>query len=131
MTVGEEGAEQHRTEGDDYSPLVKGLGIAGAVFFSLIALVVALVALGSERNPIKWSFLKLCAGISSVAIVIPLLLVIAAAGGSSSGSNTSGPCVGGPAMGASGTPDGNGYVTFPCAISGQVRVYLGGSGTNP
>jgi hypothetical protein len=115
---------------DDYSPLAKGLGIAGALFFSLIALVVALVAMSSERSPLKRSFLKLCAGISAAAIVIPVILLIAVST-SSGGTDTKGPCVGGPEIGASGTPDADGYVTFPCAISGSTRVHFGGGSSTP
>jgi|1186.fasta_scaffold254577_1 hypothetical protein len=113
---------------EDYSPLTKGLGIAGAVFFSVIALVVTLVALSSEQSPLKRSFLKLCAGISAAAIVIPLVMFVIVAssgGGGGGGTESKGPCVGGPDMGATGTPTSNGDVIFPCAISGSTKVHLG------
>ena len=119
--------------GEDYPLLIKLLAVVASFFFSLITLIVALVMLSSERNPLRRSFLKLWAGISAAAIIIPLVLLFGvASGGGTGGSNEKGPCVGGPAMGASGTPDANGYVTFPCAISGSTRVYMGGGGaTSP
>jgi hypothetical protein len=129
MSTGEGGVDEVPAPADDYSPAVKGLGIAGALFFSLIALVVTLVALSSERSPVKRSFLKLCAGISTAAIVIPLIVVIAAISSSGTDKDTKGPCVGGPDIGASGTPDSNGYVTFPCSISGTTRVRMPASTT--
>src|SRR4051812_26293441 len=75
-----------------------------------------LVALSSEQSPLKRSFLKLCAGISAAAIVIPLVIFVIVAssgGGGGGGTESKGPCVGGPDMGATGTPTSNGDVIFP------------------
>jgi hypothetical protein len=91
----------------------------------VIALVVTLVALSSERSPLKRSFLKLCAGISAAAIVIPLVILIVVSSGGGGGTDTNGPCVGGPDVAATGTPTSNGDVIFPCAISGSTKVHLG------
>ena len=67
--------------GDDFPALVKALGIAGSLFFSLITLVVTLVALSFERSPVKRYFLKLCAGISAAVMIIEALLLVGVSSG--------------------------------------------------
>jgi hypothetical protein len=40
--------------------------------------------------------------------------------------NPNGPCVGGPAMGSTGQPIGNGNYRFACVDGGSTVVHLGG-----
>ena len=109
-----------------------GSTIAAAViatfFFPLVSLIVALVLHGRERDPGKKGMLRNWALASgawiAVEILIGLALFAAASGSVVGDSNRSGPCVGGPEIGASGKDiSGNGTkFVLPCAISGTVTL---------
>lgn len=64
--------------------------------------------------------------VAVVVLVIVVALLIAHH--SASPSSPSGPCVGGPIMGSTGQPLGNGNYRFSCADGGSTVVHLGGSG---
>jgi hypothetical protein len=97
------------------------------LFFPLITLIVALVLYGSERDPARRSALRnwaLASGGWIVAqLLIGLVLFFVGSGGGV-GVDRSGPCVGGPVMGASGRDiSGNGTkFVIPCSVSGTVTV---------
>ena len=61
--------------------------------------------------------------IAIVAIVVAIIVVVQAR--SATHVSPSGPCVGGPAMGAAGEPVGNGDFRFPCEDGGSTVVHLG------
>jgi hypothetical protein len=100
-----------------------------AFFFPLITLIVALVLYGSERDRAKKGLLRtwaLASGGWLIAQFLIGLVLFTAGGGGGIGSpvDRSGPCVGGPEIGASGKDiSGNGTkFVLPCAISGTVTV---------
>jgi hypothetical protein len=99
-----------------------------AFFFPLISLIVALVLYGSERDPAKKGALRNWAFASGAWLIAQFLIglvLFTAGGGSGLGDvDRSGPCVGGPEIGASGKDiSGNGTkFVLPCAISGTVTV---------
>jgi hypothetical protein len=106
-----------------------GAAVAGAVlatlFFPFIALIAALVLQGGQADPRKKSQLRTWAWASGGLLVLDLLLVLLAVGafaaGSSSGSaDRSGPCQGGPKIGATGTqvPGQPHKFVFPCVFGG-------------
>jgi hypothetical protein len=108
-----------------------GSAIAVAViatfFLPLISLIVALVLHGSEPDPAKRGMLRTWALASGGWIVAQFLIgfvLFAAGSGGGVGVDQSGPCVGGPVMGASGRDiSGNGTkFVLPCSISGTVTV---------
>jgi len=119
------GAEEPRGYG--------GAAAAGAVlatvFFPLIALIVALLLLGSQQDPDKKSALRMWAFGSAAWIVVGTVVVwLAFFGGSHStgGVDPAGPCVGGPKLGADGkdvSGDGTRFAV-PCAISGTETITL-------
>jgi hypothetical protein len=63
-----------------------------------------------------------------IAIIAILIAVIVIAVNAHSGMSVShkGPCMGGPVLGATGEPVGNGNFRFPCADGGSTVVHLGG-----
>ena len=97
-------------------------------FFPLISLIVALVLYGSERDRAKKELLRTWALASGgwliAQFLIGLVLFTAGGGGGLGDLERSGPCVGGPEIGASGKDiSGNGTkFVLPCAISGTVTV---------
>lgn len=111
-----------------------GASVAGAVlatlFFPFISLIAALLLLGGQTDPRKRSQLRTWAWASGAWIVLGLVLVLLVAGvigGSASGSvSRSGPCVGGPKVGATGTqvPGSTTRFVEPCVISGTETVTL-------
>ncbi|MFL5959921.1 MAG: hypothetical protein ACJ75G_06640 [Gaiellaceae bacterium] len=115
-------------------PGYSGAGVAGAVlatlFFPLFALIAALLLLGGQTDARKRSQLRTWAWVSGGWVVLSFVLVLLAVGvvggsGSSSGSR-SGPCVGGPKIGAAGThvPGSMNKFVEPCAISGAETVTM-------
>jgi hypothetical protein len=62
--------------------------------------------------------------IAIVAIVITVIMVARVHAGMTV--SPSGPCVGGPAQGATGQPLGHGNYRFPCLGGGSTVVHLGG-----
>jgi hypothetical protein len=128
----EAGAADPRVSDDRGYPgsLVAAAALA-AFFFPLISLIVALALYGSERNPVRKGALRTWAVASgawlALQVVIGAILVAAVAGGGGVGSGSvdrTGPCVGGPEMGADGRDiSGNGTkFVFPCSISGTATV---------
>jgi hypothetical protein len=86
-------------------------------------LITALVLRSSERDPERRRQLGSWATGSGVMLAAGTLLAIvlfASVLSSFPHRDPSGPCVGGPVLGATGTPLGNGRYRFPCAISGSV-----------
>jgi hypothetical protein len=107
--------------------------VAGAilltVFLPFIALIVALLLRGAEHDPARKRQLTTWAGVSGAYLAVGLLIGIAifasvASGFHAKAATTSGPCVGGPVIGAAGEPIGGGRYRFPCAISGSSVVRL-------
>jgi hypothetical protein len=111
-----------------------GAAVAGAVlatlFFPFIALIVALLLQGGESNPRKRSQLRTWAWISGGWLALGALVVVLLVGvGSGSGSGSvsqSGPCVGGPQIGAAATqvPGSTTKFVQPCAISGSQTITM-------
>ena len=107
-----------------------GAPVAGAIlatlFFPLIALIVALLLLGGQRDPRKRGALRMWAWSSGGWLVLQLLVVIAIAVSisHSSGVDRSGPCQGGPDPSATGTDiSGNGTrFEVPCTFGGTATV---------
>lgn len=108
---------------DEYpSSAVLGATLA-TLFFPLISLIVALVLIGQQRNERKRAQLKNWAWASAGWIALQFvigLIVFAAVSSSGPSVARSGPCVGGPEIGAEGTStDGVNFV-FPCVDGGTV-----------
>jgi|SRR5215510_8399236 len=96
-------------------------------FFPLITLIVALVLRGSEPDSRRKGALRnwaLASGGWIVAQFLIGLVLFSVGSGSGEGVDRSGPCVGGPVMGASGRDvSGNGTkFVIPCSDSGTVTV---------
>jgi hypothetical protein len=119
---------------DEAGSAYSGATVAGAalatVIFPLIALIAALLLLGSQTDPRKRSALRTWAWVSggwlALGVVILVLLASVGGGGSRPGSvSRSGPCQGGPEPGAAGRqiPGTNKFV-FPCAFGGTQTTRL-------
>ena len=118
---------------EEAGPGYTGAAVAGAVlgtlFFPFISLIAALLLQGGEVEPRKRSQLRSWAWASGGWMIFWFLIVLVAAGaigGSGSGGvSRSGPCQGGPDMGASGRniPGTNKYV-FPCVFGGTETTRL-------
>lgn len=112
---------------EEAGPGYTGAAVAGAVlatlFFPFISLIAALLLQGGEEDARKKSQLRTWAWASAGWMVLGLILVLLAFGAwassGSSGVNRSGPCQGGPDIGASGKqiPGTNKFV-FPCVFGG-------------
>jgi fumarate reductase subunit D len=105
---------------------VVGAALA-ALFFPLISLIVALLLLGAQGDPAKRRSLRAWALASAAWLVLGVLIVLAlwaGLGGSSSGVDRIGPCVGGPKLNATGNavPGSTTRFVVPCAISGTETV---------
>ena len=114
----------------DYPSESKVLAGILTVFFPFISLIVALVMRSSERRPLRRASLLTWAIASAawLAVGVVIVIIIAASASSAISHNqpsTKGPCQGGPVMGASGTPLGNGKYRFPCEFGGSTVVNLG------
>ena len=108
-----------------FSPGMKAAAVLGSIFAPFISVVVALVMLGSETNPVRRAFLKAWAGITGGLLVLWIIVVISVASSfSHSGPGTDGPCIGGPIIGASGEQVGPHRWRFPCAGGGSTVVNL-------
>ena len=96
-------------------------------FFPLITLIVALVLRGSEPDSGRKGALRnwaLASGGWIVAQFLIGLVLFSVDSRGGEGVDRSGPCVGGPVMGASGRDvSGNGTkFVIPCSVSGTVTV---------
>jgi zinc ribbon protein len=114
----------------DYSSESKLAAGILTLFFPFISLIVALVMRSSERLSLRRASLRTWAIASAawLGVGIVIVIIVVAAAGSAVSHNqpsTKGPCQGGPNMGASGTPIGNGKYRFPCAFGGSTVVNLG------
>jgi MFS family permease len=103
--------------------------VAGAVlatlFFPFVSLIVALLLLGAQEDRVKRRSLRTWAWSSAAWLVAGVGIVLALwLGGSSSGVERSGPCVGGPQVNADGkaVPGSRTRFVVPCAISGTATV---------
>jgi hypothetical protein len=65
-------------------------------------------------------------GLIITIIGIVIALIIIANVHSAMSVSHKGPCQGGPAQGATGTPIGHGNYRFPCVFGGSTVVHLGG-----
>ena len=113
---------------DDYPGTSKAIAVLFSIFAPFLSLIVALVLRGSERNPVRRASLKSWAWLSgaliALGIVIAIALVAAFASHTSSagGTNSNGPCQGGPRMGAPGEQVGPHKYRFPCEFGGSTIV---------
>ncbi len=113
-----------------YQPGMKLGATLLTIFMPFIAVVAALVMLGNERSPIRRAFLRTWAWISAGVLALGLVIaisVVASVAGTKHHVDTSGPCVGGPAMGEPGVSLGNGRYRFRCEFGGTTVVNLGGT----
>lgn len=111
----------------DSSKLAAGVLTLVAPFISLLA---ALMMRGSQSNPIRRASLRTWAIASGVWLAFGLVIGIIIIGSLANSSphhapTTSGPCDGGPVLGASGVDVGHGNVRFPCTFGGSTVVHLG------
>ena len=97
------------------------------IFVPFIALIVALVMLGNETNPVKRAFLKTWAwasgGVLALFFVIGVI-AFASVANSVPTVSTNGPCEGGPILNAPGVPLGNNRYRFACVDGGSTIVKL-------
>jgi fumarate reductase subunit D len=127
----EAGSSARRTGGPAYG----GASIAGAalatLFFPFISLIVALLLLGAQEDPEKRRSLRTWAWASAAWLILGVLLVAALWLGIASSNGVdrvrpdrSGPCVGGPDLGAEGKDISGSGTKFvvPCSISGTATV---------
>ena len=104
-----------------------GAAVAGAVlatlFFPFISLIAALLLQGGQTDPRKKAQLRTWAWASGGLLVLGFVLVLLAVGAFAHGAssvNHSGPCQGGPEMGATGkqVPGHPNKFVFPCVFGG-------------
>ena len=114
--------------GSDYpSSSVAGAAIA-TFFFPLFTLIAALMLLAGQTDPRKRATLRKWAWASAAWTLVPVVFLIVLAsvtfGSSHAGIDRSGPCVGGPQLGASGrnVPGSTTKFVMPCSISGTETV---------
>ena len=115
------------TQAGGFSQGMKAGAVVGTIVAPFISLIIALVMLGDEQNPVRKSFLKTWAAVSGGILAVWLLIVIALfAAVSSAGPHVSdkGPCQGGPVMGAQGEQIGPHRWRFPCEFGGHAVVNL-------
>jgi len=115
------------TDGD-YPQVNKVIAAVLTIFAPIICLIVALVLRSGEQHPVRRNTLKVWAIAAGVWFGLGLVIVLAVAAAafhSVADPSTKGPCLGGPQMGATGTPLGHGRYRFPCADGGSTVVNLG------
>jgi hypothetical protein len=113
----------------DFPSTPKLIAVILTIFAPFISLIAALVLRSSERSPIRRATLRTWAIASGAWLALGLLIVIIAAASIGSAvsrdtPSTSGPCVGGPEMGADGVPLGHDRFRFPCADGGSTVVHF-------
>ncbi len=118
--------EPASTDGERYQSGMTAGAVLLTVFAPFIALVAALIMLGSERSPVRRAFLRTWAWWSGGVLVVGTIIAISLFAAIASGTNTDekGPCVGGPKLGAPGVQVGPHRYRFPCEISGSTVVRL-------
>ncbi len=105
------------------------------MFFPLISLIAALLLMGRQTNPLRREVLRrwaiLSGGIIAVELVIVLVALATIASSFNDGVDHSGPCQGGPEVGAPAVEDENGNAVFPCTFGGSVTVNFSETGEEP
>jgi hypothetical protein len=122
----EAGTSVSREDGTGYT----GASVAGAVLgtlsFPLISLIAALLLLGAQTDPRKRSALRTWAWASAGWIALQGIVLVALFAWvlHSSGSESSGPCVGGPKLNVVGkaVPGSTTKFVIPCEISGTQTI---------
>jgi len=113
----------------DYGAGVKVAGILLTVFVPWLALIAALVLRMSEASAVRRASLRSWAVLSGVwlalSVLVPLIGFGVFASSVQQQVSHNGPCIGGPAPGATGTPVGHGNFRFDCAGGGSTIVHLG------
>ena len=118
------GTQQTPSDGEPYESSSVLVAVLMTLFVPFIALLAALLLRGSERDPARRRQLGTWAAASGAYLAVGVLLAVALVASFSAGSSTdrTGPCVGGPEIGATGEDLGGGRFRFPCAISGSTVV---------
>src|SRR5262245_42211725 len=121
-----QGAPQ-ASEGEPYG----SSSVFGAVLLTLVApfisVIAALLLRGSQTDPARSRQLRTWAIGSAIYMVVGWVLAIfifVSIFNSVTGTDTEGPCQGGPKLGAAGTPLGDGRYRFPCEFGGSTVVRL-------
>jgi hypothetical protein len=113
----------------DYGGGVKVAGVLLTVFVPWLALIIALVLRASEASSVRRASLRSWAVLSGVWLALSVLVPLIGFGVFASSVQLqvshNGPCIGGPAPGATGTPVGHGNFRFDCAGGGSTVVHLG------
>jgi hypothetical protein len=113
-----------------YSGSVIASAVIATLVFPVLSLITALFLYGNEQNPQKkralrtWALGSLGWLVLQAVVALIVFAAVMSGGGIGSGVDRSGPCVGGPEIGASGKDiSGNGTrFVVPCAISGTETV---------
>jgi hypothetical protein len=124
------GGYPQQSQAADYGGGMKAAGVLLTVFVPWLALIVALVLRASEASSVRRASLRTWAVLSGVWLVLGVLVPLIGFGVFASSVQQSqvshnGPCIGGPAPGAAGTPVGNGNFRFDCVGGGSTVVHLG------
>jgi hypothetical protein len=123
------GGYQGPGQAADYGTGVKAAGFILTVFVPWLALIAALVLRASEASSVRRASLRRWAVLSGVwlalGVLVPLIGLGVFASSVQQQVSHNGPCIGGPASGATGTPVGNGNFRFDCAGGGSTIVHLG------
>jgi hypothetical protein len=101
-------------------------GVLATLFFPVLSLIAALVLMGRETDESRRASLRAWAWFSGVWIGAQLLfgLILLASFNSATAVDRSGPCQGGPEIGAAGETRLDGTTVFPCSLGGTVTVQL-------
>jgi hypothetical protein len=115
-------------EGFGYPGTTVAAALLATLFFPVISLIVALLLVGNQQDPTKRRALRTWAwaagGWLALQALIALILILSIATSAGTQTDRSGPCVGGPEIGAAGKDiSGNGTkFVIPCSISGTTTV---------
>jgi hypothetical protein len=109
---------------EPYPSSTLAAGALATLFFPLLLLIAALFLMGREQDAGRRSTLRTWAFVSVgwIAAQIVLAIVLFAAVASSTSVDRSGPCQGGPEIGASGEVRPDGTTVFPCEFGGTVTI---------
>jgi hypothetical protein len=119
---------QPAVPGSDYDSGAKVAGVLLTVFAPMIALMAALLLRNSQADPARRATLRSWAIASGVWLGAGLVIAIIAVASIATYRphvGNKGPCIGGPALGSSGTAIGNGNYRFDCVDGGSTVVHLG------
>jgi hypothetical protein len=89
------------------------------IFLPFVALIVALVSRSSQTDGTKRRQLEQWAIASGCVLILAPVVALVLVASIQPHRDTTGPCVGGPAIGVAGTPLGDGRFRIPCEISGS------------